>query len=114
MRVSKSHPVANWLRCDANLYSRSLDRVLRDRDEALKTDRQHSGLPAESKRWFWEEQLPNLMQQEQYRHQVEQHAENLQLALVAIDSDINRQTQSLQEERAAKAAELAQVNALLA
>ena len=54
------------------------------------------------------------MQQEQYRHQVEQHAENLQLALLAIDSDINRQTQSLQEERAAKAAELAQVNALLA
>ena len=63
--------------------------------------------------WFWQTQLPELIKQEGYRHQCEQHAENLQLALLAIDSDINSQTRGLQEEKAAKTAELAKLTALL-
>ena len=36
MRVGRQHPIANWLRCDANLYNSAMDQVLRLRDEDLK------------------------------------------------------------------------------
>ena len=107
------HPVCNWLRCMDNDYRRSLDQVLRHRDEAQAVDPTQTGLPTASVTWFWETQLPELIKQERYRHQCEQHAENLQLALLAIESDINRQTEALQDEKAQKTAELAKLTALL-
>ena len=87
--------------------------MLRHRDEAQAVDPTQTGLPTASVTWFWETQLPQLIKQERYLHQVQQHAENLQLALLAIDSDINSQTRGLQEEKAAKTAELAKLIALL-
>ena len=107
------HPVCNWLRCVDNDYRRSLDQVLRHRDEAQAVDPTQTGLPTASVTWFWETQLPEPIKQEGYRHQCEQHAENLQLALLAIESDINRQTEALQDEKAQKTAELAKLTALL-
>lgn len=107
------HPVCNWLRCVDHDYRRSMDQVLRHRDKAQAVDPTQSGLPEASVSWFWQTQLPELIKQEGYRHQCEQHAENLQLALLAIDSDINSQTRGLQEEKAAKTAELAKLTALL-
>ena len=107
------HPVCNWLRCVDHDYQRSMDQVLRHRDEAQAVDPTQSGLPEASVSWFWQTQLPELIKQERYRHQCEQHAENLQLALLAIESDINRQTEALQYEKAEKTAELARIMELL-
>ena len=107
------HPVCNWLRCVDNDYRRSLDQVLRHRDEAQAVDPTQTGLPNASVTWFWETQLPELIKQERYLHQVQQHAENLQLALLAIESDINRQTEALKYEKAQKTAELARITELL-
>ena len=107
------HPVCNWLRCVDNDYRQSLDQVLRHRDEAQAVDPIQTGLPKASVTWFWETQLPQLIKQERYLHQVQQHAENLQLALLAIESDINRQTEALQDEKAQKTAELEKLTALL-
>ena len=90
-----------------------MDQVLRHRDEAQAVDPTQSGLPEASVSWFWQTQLPELIKQEGYRHQCEQHAENLQLALLAIESDINRQTEALQYEKAEKTAELARITELL-
>ena len=70
MRVSKAHPVAGWLRCDAGTYSRSLDQVLRHRDEQMATDPSCSGLPPASREWFWSEQLPRLVADPGIRAQV--------------------------------------------
>ena len=107
------HPVCNWLRCVDHDYQRSMDQVLRLRDQAQAVDPMQSGLPEASVSWFWQTQLPELIKQERYRHQCEQHAENLQLALLAIESDINRQTEALQDEKAQKTAELEKLTALL-
>ena len=90
-----------------------MDQVLRHRDEAQAVDPTQTGLPDASVSWFWQTQLPELIKQEGYRNQCEQHAENLQLALLAIESDINRQTEALQDEKAQKTAELAKLTALL-
>ena len=46
MRVGRQHPIANWLRCDANLYNSTMDQVLRLRDEDLKNGDHSSGLPS--------------------------------------------------------------------
>ena len=113
MRIAKGHPIANWLRCDRDTYSRSLDRVLIERDKALESDPTHSGLPEGAIDWFWKEQLPSLVQKPNYRHQVEQHRENLELALLAIKSDINRATVGLIEEKLSTEAELARISAVL-
>ena len=113
MRINRMHPVCNWLRCVDHDYRRSMDQVLRHRDEAQAVDPTQTGLPDASVSWFWQTQLPELIKQEGYRHQCEQYAENLQLALLAIESDINRQTEALQYEKAEKKAELAKITALL-
>ena len=48
-----------------------MDQVLRHRDEAQAVDPTQSGLPDASVSWFWENQLPELIKQERYLHQVQ-------------------------------------------
>jgi len=113
MRVGRCHPVANWLRCGGNLYQRTMERVLGDRDEAVAQYPEFSGLPETSRQWFWREQLPSLLSDSFYRSQAEQRAESLQLVLLALDNDISAATDGLRRERAAAADELKKLQALL-
>ena len=113
MRVGRCHPVANWLRCGGNLYQRSMERVLGDRDDAVAQDPEFSGLPPASVGWFWNKQLPGLISDSFYRLQAEQRAESLQLVLLALDNDIAAATDGLRRERAAAADELQKLKALL-
>ena len=46
MRVGRQHPIANWLRCDGQLYNQSLDQVMRMRDKDLADGDVLSGLPS--------------------------------------------------------------------
>ena len=114
MRVSKIHPVANWLRCDASLYSRSLDQVLRHRDEQMATDPSCSGLPTASRDWFWAEQLPRLVNDPQIRDQV--HFRQCELAAMrqAIEGQLRQQAGALIDQQAEIDAELALIEQVLA
>lgn len=114
MRVSKMHPVANWLRCDASLYSRSLDQVLRHRDEQMAADPNCSGLPPASRDWFWSEQLPRLVNDPQIRDQV--HFRQCELAAMrqAIEDQLRLQAGALIDQQAEIDAELALIEQVLA
>jgi hypothetical protein len=108
------HPVANWLRCDASLYSRSLDQVLRHRDEQMAADPNCSGLPPASRDWFWSEQLPRLVNDPQIRDQV--HFRQCELAAMrqAIEDQLRLQAGALIDQQAEIDAELALIEQVLA
>lgn len=100
MRVSKAHPVAGWLRVDAGTYSRSLDQVLRHRDEQMLEDPSASGLPPASRDWFWSTQLPALVSDPKIREQVHSRLAELAASRQGIEDQIRLQAGSLIEQQA--------------
>ena len=100
MRVSKAHPIAGWLRCDAGTYSRSLDQVLRHRDEQMATDPNCSGLPPASREWFWSEQLPRLVADPGIRDQVHSRLAELSAMRQGIEDQLRQQAGTLIEQQA--------------
>ena len=90
MRVGRQHPIANWLRCDANLYNSAMDQVLRLRDEDLKNGDHSSGLPSGAEKWFMEEQLPKLLHQPLYRKQLEEHIAELKEQSDKMNTDLQK------------------------
>ena len=110
MRVSKGHPVANWLRVDAGIYSQSLDHVLQDRDDQLMSDPQASGLPPASVEWFWQEQLPRLCCKPEILNQVEQRKAELAAKRDALAEKVSRAEREVAAERADLDSELELLN----
>ena len=94
MRVGRQHPIANWLRCDANLYNSTMDQVLLLRDEDLKNGDHSSGLPSGAEKWFMEEQLPKLLHQPLYRKQLEEHIAELKEQSDQMNTDLQKYVQS--------------------
>ena len=94
MRVGRQHPIANWLRCDANLYNQTMDQVLRLRDGDLKNGDHSSGLPAGAEKWFMNEQLPNQLNNPSYRKQLEEHIAELKEQSDQMNTDLQKYVQS--------------------
>lgn len=113
MRTSKAHPVAGWLRVDAGTYSRSLDQVLRHRDEQMLDDPHCSGLPPASREWFWSEQLPRLVNDPKIREQVLSRLGELSAKRQSIEDQIRQQAGALIEQQGEIDAELAMLEQVL-
>jgi len=113
VRVSKGHPVANWLRVDAGTYSRSLDQVLRHRDQQMLDDPSCSGLPPASRDWFWSEQLPRLANDPKIREQVHSRLAELAASRQGIEDQIRLQASALIEQQAEIDAEVALLEQVL-
>jgi len=113
MRVSKAHPVAGWLRVDAGTYSRSLDQVLRHRDQQMLDDPSASGLPPASREWFWSQQLPHLVSDPKIREQVLERQAALAASRIAIEDQIRQQAGALIEQQGEIDAEMALLEQVL-
>ena len=96
--ISRMHPIANWLRCRGTLYNLSLNRVRNDHEAEVQVNPNHSGLPPKSKTYFWNEQLPNLVQEDFYAEQVEARIKDLDFRANNIRKEINAQTESRVDE----------------
>ena len=99
MRTAKCHPVANWLRVDGATYSRSLDRVLADRDQQMLSEPGCSGLPPASRSWFWTEQLATLITNPAIREQVLRRLAELSARRIAIDAELQNAVGGLVAEQ---------------
>ena len=75
--ISKSHPLANFLKINGNIYAKTLQRVKEDSQAKSKEDPTFSGITPETHHWFWNEQLPQLCNDDFYRKQVEVEIEDL-------------------------------------
>jgi len=113
MRIGRMHPVANWLRCQGDDYTHSMDQVLGFRDQAMALDPSASGLPPAAIQWFWTEQLPQLLRQPHYRHQAEQHLEALKLKSTDLGEMIERTAGQLLNDQAETDQQISQLQAVL-
>ena len=75
--ISKSHPLANFLKVTGNIYATTLQRVKEDSQAKSKDDPTFSGITPETNHWFWNVQLPQLCHDDFYRKQVETEIEDL-------------------------------------
>ena len=96
--ISRMHPIANWLRCRGNLYQLALNRVRNDHEAEVQVNPNHSGLPPKSKTYFWNEQLPNLVQEDFYAEQVKERIKDLDFRANNIRKEITAQTESRVDE----------------
>ena len=76
MSIARKHPIANWLLLPPHEQRKALDKVLAFRDQS--DDPMASGLPPTAVAWFWQEELPRLMQRPEVRRQAEEHLAELQ------------------------------------
>jgi hypothetical protein len=111
MRVSKSHPQLGWLRLEAADYSRSLDRLLAERDALA--DPTHSGPAPGYVDWMWREELPALAANARYRAQIKSHITYLQTLSQDLTEMIEVKVGSLLREKAEADEQVEQLQTLL-
>ena len=97
--ISKSHPLANWIKCNGNTYATTLQRVKDDSQVKAKTDPSFSGITPETNHWFWNEQLPQLCNEEFYRKQVEVEIEELDMKAANIERAMRNQMDTWEVEK---------------
>ena len=97
--ISKSHPLANWIKCKGNTYATTLQRVKDDSQAKAKKDPSFSGITPETNHWFWHEQLPQLCNDDFYRKQVEVEIEELDMKAANIDRAMRNQMQVWETEK---------------
>lgn len=114
MALSRMHPVANWIHLPPADQRRALDRVLAFRDQQLEQDPSASGLPPAAVEWFWQTDLPALIQRPEVRRQVEQHLQDLIQQAGDLDQQITRQAGSLLEQLQDVQAQVARIVEVLA
>lgn len=95
MRTAKAHPQLGWLRLQPHDYSRSFDKLLAFRDEAVATDRNASGCPQAYIDWVWEVELPGLLARQSYKQQLIAHLEDIALRKYNIQRAIEATSGSL-------------------
>jgi len=113
VRTAKAHPVAGWLRVEGRIYSATLDRILRDRDQQMLDDPSCSGLPPASRDWFWSQELPRLVSDPKIRDQVLERQAALAASRIAIEDQIRLQAGVLIAERAEIDTEMALLEQVL-
>ena len=111
MRVAKCHPQLGWLRLEASDYSRSLDRLLAERDALA--DATHSGPAPAYLRWVWEQELPALAQDPRYRQQINAHLQALHQKTEDLAEMIERVAGSLLSDQAETDQQAAELQAVL-
>jgi hypothetical protein len=111
MAIARKHPVANWLLLPPHEQRKALDTVMRFRDAA--PDPMASGLPAAAVEWFWQSELPRLLQRPEVRRQVEAHVDDLVSQQSRIAQQIEQQAPALMEQLQALQAEVRRLEELL-
>jgi hypothetical protein len=91
--MRRRHQVANWLWLEPGEARKTLDRVIAFRDAA--PDPMASGLPDAAVTWFWDEQLPALVNRPDVRQQATEHLQEVQQEADGITEQLNRQAPDL-------------------
>lgn len=109
--IAKKHPIANWVPLAPHEYRRALNKVLDFRD--LDPDPNASGLPAAAVDWFWQQELPQLMQRPEVQQFAQERVTELQARASELRQRIQRQVGSMQEQAEAAEAEAQRLTAAL-
>jgi hypothetical protein len=91
--MRRRHQIAGWLWLEPGEARATLDQVMRFRDESPNP--MASGLPEAALSWFWDEQLPALVNRPDVRQQASEHLQELQREADAVTEQLNRQAPDL-------------------
>lgn len=111
MRPAKHHPQVGWLFLEPRDYSRSMDRLLLERD--LLDDINHSGPAPAYLEWVWDEELPAIAQQPRYRTQFLERIAELEWQAANLDQQINAGRLDLATAAGRYRAEIKRIQTLL-
>jgi hypothetical protein len=109
--MRRRHQIANWLWLEPGEARATLDEVMRFRDEAPNP--LASGLPEAAVSWFWDEQLPALIQRPEVRQQAADHLQEVQREADAVAEQLNRQAPDLLARLQALQAEVQRLEEVL-
>ena len=112
MRVSKCHPQLGWLRLEARDYSRTMDRLLLERDKLA--DPNWTGPAPAYLAWVHGAELPELARNPYYRAQMEEHCLDLQRQAESVRADLDRHAPDLLEQLKALEADVRRIDEVLA
>ena len=91
--MRRRHQIAGWLWLEPGEARATLDQVMAFRDAS--PDPMASGLPEAAVQWFWDEQLPALVNRPDVRQQATEHLQEVQQEADAITEQLNRQAPDL-------------------
>lgn len=85
---ARRHPLLGWLHLEPNDYRQSFDRLMRERDEAMLVDMNHTGIPKQYKNYVYMTELPRLLNNPRYRKQADERISHLQNKKALIEQEI--------------------------
>ena len=95
--ISKSHPLCGWLRLQPQDYARTMEQLLKQRDDYLLIKPDHSGPAPGYCAWVWDVELPQLARRPYYAAQIEQQIQELLQQAASVEAEISPQAAALQQ-----------------
>ena len=94
--ISKSHPLCGWLRLQPGDYNRTMQELLKQRDDYLLIKPDHSGPAPGYCAWVWSVELPQLARRPYYAAQIESQVQELLVESATVEAEISPQAAALQ------------------
>ena len=95
--IARCHPLCGWLRLQPGDYNRTMQELLKQRDDYLLTNPAHSGPAPGYIQWVWAVELPQLANNPYYSRQIEQQVQELLVESATVEAEISPQAAALQQ-----------------
>ena len=94
--IARCHPLCGWLRLQPQDYARTMQELLKQRDDYLLIKPDHSGPAPGYMQWVWNFELPQLAKNPYYSRQIEQQVQELLVESATVEAEISPQAAALQ------------------
>ena len=78
--IARCHPLCGWLRLQPQDYARTMEQLLKQRDDYLLIKPDHSGPAPGYMQWVWDVELPQLANNPYYAAQIIERVGDLELS----------------------------------
>ena len=95
--IARCHPLCGWLRLQPGDYNRTMQELLKQRDDYLLIKPDHSGPSPGYMQWVWDLELPQLALRPYYAAQIEQQVQELLVESATVEAEISPQAAALQQ-----------------
>jgi len=94
--IARCHPLCGWLRLQPGDYNRTMQELLKQRDDYLLIKPDHSGPAPGYCAWVWSVELPQLARRPYYAAQIESQVQELLVESATVEAEISPQAAALQ------------------
>ena len=95
--IARCHPLCGWLRLQPGDYNRTMQELLKQRDDYLLIKPDHSGPAPGYIQWVWDLELPQLALRPYYAAQIEQQVQELLVESATVEAEISPAAAALQQ-----------------